>query len=141
MGPWLCSHGNAAEKQGSGTCGAASMGPWLCSHGNVPHQRAGVSVTALQWGRGCVATEIIVRRVIIVRRDRASMGPWLCSHGNVDQSLHTPGVHQASMGPWLCSHGNVCQRKDIASAVGLQWGRGCVATEICSLHIAFTQNQ
>ena len=35
------------------------MGPWLCSHGNAKgNQAESVRVLWLQWGRGCVATEI-----------------------------------------------------------------------------------
>ena len=35
------------------------MGPWLCSHGNVQVQERRADLFALlQWGRGCVATEI-----------------------------------------------------------------------------------
>jgi len=34
------------------------MGPWLCSHGNIYDLRLAVGQLELQWGRGCVATEM-----------------------------------------------------------------------------------
>jgi len=38
------------------------------------------------------------------------------------------------MGPWLCSHGNCLRQFPIGSPLyALQWGRGCVATEIGTL--------
>ena len=61
----------------------------------------------LQWGRGCVATEIRRRTCGVLTPRVASMGPWLCSHGNsVVRSSLVCGLSLASMGPWLCSHGN-----------------------------------
>ena len=61
----------------------------------------------LQWGRGCVATEI----------------------GKA--SSRSPSYAHPSMGPWLCSHGNKdVDYEALASSPDLQWGRGCVATEI-----------
>jgi len=60
----------------------------------------------LQWGRGCVATEINIHTGIVDLKTTASMGPWLCSHGN------------------SASASAKRTRKK------LQWGRGCVATEI-----------
>ena len=37
----------------------------------------------------------------------------------------------ASMGPWLCSHGNRdAKALEVVCDERLQWGRGCVATEI-----------
>jgi len=59
------------------------MGPWLCSHGNRVSYGATLGWwERLQWGRGCVATEIW--RICGRPGERlvASMGPWLCSHGN-----------------------------------------------------------
>ena len=59
MGPWLCSHGNSARVAVMLSLGLASMGPWLCSHGNVRvAETTEGRLAALQWGRGCVATEI-----------------------------------------------------------------------------------
>jgi len=59
------------------------------------------------------------------------MGPWLCSHGNTYYGTALALVCDASMGPWLCSHGNERQASAAKeSAMELQWGRGCVATEI-----------
>ena len=60
----------------------------------------------LQWGRGCVATEMYFTVSDASDTDEASMGPWLCSHGN--QSAHLRS----------------------GQAISLQWGRGCVATEM-----------
>ena len=58
------------------------------------------------------------------------MGPWLCSHGNNEApAKECPECH-ASMGPWLCSHGNHVYDMRIPAEQLLQWGRGCVATEI-----------
>ena len=37
----------------------------------------------LQWGRGCVATEISIPTDQRSECVWASMGPWLCSHGNI----------------------------------------------------------
>ena len=34
------------------------------------------------------------------------------------------------MGPWLCSHGNNGALLTLPVSLKLQWGRGCVATEI-----------
>jgi len=34
------------------------------------------------------------------------------------------------MGPWLCSHGNLAKIREQGAPPRLQWGRGCVATEI-----------
>ena len=58
------------------------MGPWLCSHGNLALLIAILLYAALQWGRGCVATEISARARCGGTVPHASMGPWLCSHGN-----------------------------------------------------------
>jgi len=60
------------------------MGPWLCSHGNLllTHSIALCSIR-LQWGRGCVATEIPWANRWRIYGAAASMGPWLCSHGNL----------------------------------------------------------
>jgi len=83
------------------------MGPWLCSHGNMPHcWLQNDSQPMLQWGRGCVATEMRLVR------------------------LYLPYHVYASMGPWLCSHGNQCVDSGVFPVKRLQWGRGCVATEI-----------
>ena len=60
----------------------------------------------LQWGRGCVATEM--------GRPSIALGHW----------------RTASMGPWLCSHGNDRRKTTRNNQNRLQWGRGCVATEI-----------
>jgi len=57
------------------------MGPWLCSHGNRSTMDKVDVLYQLQWGRGCVATEIYDMRIPAEQLD-ASMGPWLCSHGN-----------------------------------------------------------
>ena len=58
MGPWLCSHGNGCPADWSHPGRFASMGPWLCSHGNEGSTALKVLCRRLQWGRGCVATEI-----------------------------------------------------------------------------------
>jgi len=69
-------------------------------------------LAALQWGRGCVATEIVCKNISCDMHAIASMGPWLCSHGNIDLQLLTGMRPGASMGPWLCSHGNPCNGLD-----------------------------
>ena len=87
------------------------MGPWLCSHGNRNGLKAKTyDVFALQWGRGCVATEMWPNYFAVGPDDDASMGPWLCSHGNWYQLVgHSAPARAASMGPWLCSHGNTLE--------------------------------
>jgi len=95
MGPWLCSHGNKTPAVHARSDSVASMGPWLCSHGNqmVPVvMRYGVAV--LQWGRGCVATEIFSAERAPRNAVTASMGPWLCSHGN---AVYAERDRQAAM--------------------------------------------
>ena len=107
MGPWLCSHGNRPSCRPMTDAEQPSMGPWLCSHGNGASGKPdGAGLCHLQWGRGCVATEIILAQGARYDRGRASMGPWLCSHGNP-----------------ACAADQCARTK-------LQWGRGCVATEI-----------
>ena len=93
----------------------------------------------LQWGRGCVATEMSVWYVTEKMVCDASMGPWLCSHGNLDRWDHMEHAQWlqwgrgcvatemrlrnkdlvraglASMGPWLCSHGNT------TCSLGIGW--------------------
>jgi len=84
------------------------MGPWLCSHGNFVDAEAALSDSGLQWGRGCVATEMTSYVFAFSPIRTASMGPWLCSHGNDDDESDTSDTDDAaSMGPWLCSHGNM----------------------------------
>jgi len=84
----------------------------------------------LQWGRGCVATEIPITPNMLLFCRNASMGPWLCSHGNESKARPPRDPVDASMGPWLCSHGNIVIRPNCKIVWPLQWGRGCVATEI-----------
>jgi len=81
------------------------MGPWLCSHGNVLFGPGPGRRRRLQWGRGCVATEMVYAWPKN-QKLWASMGPWLCSHGNSILRIQTVRSRPASMGPWLCSHGN-----------------------------------
>ena len=108
------------------------MGPWLCSHGNGAWSRDVIrAVVLLQWGRGCVATEMRVFRRIRSIRILASMGPWLCSHGN--PAVSTGSAKYCGQLQW----GRGCVATEMAVggpggpyATGLQWGRGCVATEI-----------
>jgi len=63
------------------------MGPWLCSHGNRHRPACHRPTRQLQWGRGCVATEMGYRLVGYHASTAASMGPWLCSHGNTLENL------------------------------------------------------
>ena len=108
------------------------MGPWLCSHGNeqlgeLPER---LRQFVLQWGRGCVATEIFPRP-----RNGRGKRPLQWGRGCVATEMNPQCVDSgvfpvASMGPWLCSHGNRTYDVFKHYRLVLQWGRGCVATEI-----------
>jgi len=106
------------------------MGPWLCSHGNKSSGPNISPTRMLQWGRGCVATEITFTISACRLAIWASMGPWLCSHGNPE------GSGKSSAHPRL-QWGRGCVATEIRlpptnprDRPSLQWGRGCVATEI-----------
>jgi len=106
----------------------------------------------LQWGRGCVATEIGDLDSQVIHVVRASMGPWLCSHGNHDMLCAAASIEaelqwgrgcvatemrgtgfrlglapSASMGPWLCSHGNLEER-----AIAEGWTPASMGPWLCS---------
>ncbi len=65
------------------------------------------------------------------------MGPWLISHGNRKRREEWGGWQHASMGPWLISHGNDTDDSGTNKLIGLQWGRGLLATEttLCLLFL------
>ena len=108
MGPWLCSHGNRLERRGVIVRDQASMGPWLCSHGNQRVRARNCEPRWLQWGRGCVATEIgYAANALGLPCGSALQWGRGCVATEMAQSYNDVlAAIGASMGPWLCSHGN-----------------------------------
>ena len=84
------------------------MGPWLCSHGNRHTVIGPYPITPLQWGRGCVATEIPITPNMLPFCRKLQWG-----RGCVATEIRFRGFAEAENCP-------------------LQWGRGCVATEMWS---------
>ena len=84
------------------------MGPWLCSHGNETVTFPSSSASSrLQWGRGCVATEIS-------RLD--AHGTWSYLRLQWGRGCVATEMFGRDGSGWARLH--------------LQWGRGCVATEM-----------
>ena len=92
------------------------MGPWLCSHGNDVYKDYRVVRLYLQWGRGCVATEIGIRKWrdfvagMALQWGRGCVATEIWLRSRQDACWCAP-----SMGPWLCSHGNRRVRSSSAS--------------------------
>jgi len=82
MGPWLCSHGNNTKAFAGWAEQQLQWGRGCVATEMTAAQKVWQAQHPLQWGRGCVATEITVTRQEDLTSAPASMGPWLCSHGN-----------------------------------------------------------
>jgi len=82
------------------------MGPWLCSHGNRTYDVYSQYRLVLQWGRGCVATEIMSMLIHRKKPPPLQWGRGCVATEMAHVAKNRLNLPDASMGPWLCSHGN-----------------------------------